>query len=267
MAEARLLLGWTASGIPVEAGINRSVLILGNSGSGKTNTLLTMLKRYSSLGECYQAVIFDSQRVMNAGERFTVVNDPMTQYASALQALSDECQRRAKALSEAPGAQSLPATLDFPHWLVVMDEVPSIWGNLGAVVAKKSLRTELQDMTALLMRTGRKYGLTFVLSSQSPMQEALGSTQFRALCDERVLHKMNGDEEIRQGSGADPSELPSHGLLRGEFWARTQYTGGAYVKARSESPDRMHFGEAMGSDAHFKRIIPSFVERGFESGD
>ena len=265
MGKPKLLIGRTAAGDDVYAGINRHVLLLGNTGSGKTTTASMILKSYSELGECYQALIFDNQRTLNvARPRFTVINNPDTQYASGLQAISDECQKRAKFLAENPQYEVVPTTPEYPHWLVFIDEVPAIWGKLGSIVASKSLREELQATTALLMRTGRKYGVTFMLSSQSAMQEALGSTQFRALCDERILHRLNGDEEIRQGSGGEPSELPSHGLLRGEFWARTEYTGGAYVKARSASPEELDFANSMQRDADFKKIIGSFVERGLD---
>lgn len=263
----RVAIGRTVGGDEVYIPLNESILVTGLPNSGKTNTCMNLLKNYSTKGNAAsQAIILDFQRTVGtaAAPRFVTAYQPETQFTSLLAFCVDEIDRRANYLSSHPTMDKVPISDDMPRWLIYIEEFNSLVSSMGAIVKSKDVRNEIMARVAYIQRVGRKYGFIVCLSCQSALQESIGSTAFRSLCGTKVVHKLADGESIKAASGlSDPSELPSAGLLKGEFYVSSYLQGGNFLKARSESPKRLDFSISMTRDSCFKRVPEELVERGF----
>lgn len=263
----RVRIGRTVGGDDVYVPLNESLLVCGLPNSGKTNTCMALLKNYSERGNASsQAIILDFQRTVgtSASPRFITAYQPETQFTSLLAFCADEIDRRANYLSSHPELDKVPISDEMPRWLVYIEEFNSLVSSMGAIVRSKDIRNEIMSRVAYIQRVGRKYGFIVCLSCQSALQESIGSTAFRSLCGTKVVHKLADGESIKAASGvSDPLELPSAGLLKGEFYVSSYLQGGNFLKARSESPETMDFARSMLRDSCFKRVPRELVERGF----
>lgn len=262
-----VVVGHTAGGDPVRVPLWDSMLIAGQPNSGKTNTCMGLLKAYSEAGNaCSQAIVMDINRTVGAASdpRFVTAYQPETQFPLLLSFCIDEIGRRAHWLSEHPELDRVPISEEMPRWLIYIEEFNSLVSSMGSVIQSKKLRDEIIGQVAYIERVGRKYGLIVALCCQSALQESMGSTAFRSLAATRLVHKLASADEIKAASGApDASELPSAGLLKGEFWCSSYLQAGNFIKARSCSPDTIDFAASMKRDAVFKRVPDALKERGF----
>lgn len=262
-----VVVGHTAGGDRVSVPLWDSMLIAGQPNSGKTNTCMGLLKAYSESGNASsQAIVMDINRTVGtaASPRFVCAHQPETQFAPLLSFCVDEIDRRAHWLAENPSLDKVPISDEMPRWLLYIEEFNSIVSSMGSVIQSKKLRDEIIGQVAYIQRVGRKYGFIVILCCQSALQESMASTAFRSLAATRIVHKLASADEIKAASGlADASELPSAGLLKGEFWCSSYLQHGSFVKARSSAPGVIDFAASMKRDAVFKKVPDALRERGF----
>ena len=223
-------IGFTPQAQKVLASFDAHMLVVGQSGGGKSVLLRNIiLAGANDEGASTQFIVLDPKMVSFIGwdKRCHIFSRP-EMYLQVLTSLENEMLRRYQKMVDL-GVPSLDMTEETPRIVLVIDE-------LNAFVQSQDTADKTKEMNRLLMSLGnqaRQANIALVLCGQSVGSEVI-PTQLRAACAQRLILKLQGEEQITMASGGRNEECKASLLnLPGEMYALTTETLGNFVRCRT----------------------------------
>lgn len=246
-------VGITPTAEDVKASLDGHMLVVGQTNSGKTTALRSMLlSACRAYGDSLAVVVLDPKRVgfLEWKRRADVFTRP-EQFVPVLTLVRQEIDRRYQRMVEFDAAE-LAETRSMPRLLLVIDELPAFLHSAPTEKARKELVKLLGD----IVQMGRQCNVTVMLGSQTIGSDVV-PTALRSGLSQRLVFKLMGQEQLEMATAGRSEEAPADFLfLQGEMYALTSETVGSYVRCRARNADADAMKVALAQLAPDKPALP-----------